>query len=98
MTDGPTHQDFAKCVNQKCRVFYESGSVEMELTECRKAGVLGRKDGPREPFALLFRGPKTPVLPQRIYRFDFEQLGAIEIFIVPIGRDESGMSYEAIFT
>jgi hypothetical protein len=31
---------------------------------------------------------------QRIYRVEHEQLGAIEIFLVPISAD----SYEAVFT
>jgi hypothetical protein len=51
----------------------------------------------REPFSIVFRGPLEPVLPQRIYRFEHEALGAFELFIVPIGTDESGMQYEAVF-
>ena len=84
-------------MNQTCQVHLGSNSLEMQLVECRKLSIPGRSDGSREPFALLFRGPKTPVLPQRMYRFDFEQLGAVEIFIVPIGPDDFGMQYEAIF-
>lgn len=96
MSAGPTQEDFAKRVNRACQVRHSSGSVEMHLLECRKLNSPGRS-GHREPFALLFRGPKAPVLPQRIYQFDFEDLGSVEIFIVPIGPDDSGMRYEAIF-
>ena len=56
------------------------------------------RDNSRVPFSLLFLGPRDPILPQRIYRFDDEQLGAFEMFIVPIGRDDRGVEYEAIFT
>ncbi|MDX6508976.1 MAG: hypothetical protein QOG81_728, partial [Gaiellaceae bacterium] len=37
-------------------------------------------------------------LPQQIYRFDHDELGTLEIFIVPIGTDEGGVRYEAVFT
>jgi hypothetical protein len=50
------------------------------------------------PFAIVFLGPPSPILPQRIYRFEHDGIGAIEIFIVPIGRDDDGVRYEAIFT
>jgi hypothetical protein len=94
-----THESFAACLNQKCRVQPDSGTLEMELIECRKLSPGGKTNqGHREPFSLIFRGPRAPILPQRIYRFDFAQLGPLEIFIVPIGPDESGMRYEAIFT
>jgi hypothetical protein len=98
MLAGLTHQDFAKCVRQKCQVHQGPISLEMELIECRKLGPLGREESKREPFALLFRGPKAPVLSQRMYRMEFQELGTLEIFIVPVGPDGSGMQYEAIFT
>lgn len=54
--------------------------------------------GAREPFALLFHGPLEPVLPQAIYRFEHPALGPLDIFIVPVGPDDSRMRYEAIFS
>ena len=53
---------------------------------------------PRSPFSLLFRGSHTPVLPQQIYHIVHQTLGALDIFLVPIGPDRQGMQYEAIFT
>jgi hypothetical protein len=97
MIAGLTHEAFAKCLNQKCQLHHGLVKLEMELIECRKLGAPGPNQGQREPFALLFRGPRGPILPQRTYQFDFGQLGTLEIFIVPIGPDESGMQYEAIF-
>jgi len=48
-------------------------------------------------FSLVFTGPVEPLLPQRIYRMLHGDLGEIDIFIVPIGRDGSGARYEAVF-
>jgi hypothetical protein len=60
---------------------------------------------PRAPFAVVFHGPLQLVAPQGIYRVEHEQLGALELFIVPIGPDEpaapgqapTAMRYEAVF-
>jgi len=53
--------------------------------------------GFRAPFSLTFRGPGEFVLPQRIYHLEHEEMGALTIFLVPIGPDGEGMQYEAIF-
>jgi hypothetical protein len=52
-----------------------------------------------EPFSALFRGPRTPVLPQQIYKLTHDQMPALEIFLVPVGPDPKagGMLYEAVF-
>lgn len=53
--------------------------------------------GRREPFSLFFRGPRTPYAPQGTHRLDHDTLGRIELFLVPLGPDASGMRYQAVF-
>lgn len=48
-------------------------------------------------FSLLFRGPEQPMLPQATYTLEHAVLGALAIFLVPIGRDATGAQYQAIF-
>jgi hypothetical protein len=52
----------------------------------------------RRPFSIVFRGPGDVLLPQRIYRMEHARIGSFELFLVPIGPDEEGLRYEAIFT
>lgn len=52
----------------------------------------------RAPFSLVFLGPSTPILPQQIYRLTHAAIGTFELFLVPIGRAQAGIRYEAIFT
>jgi hypothetical protein len=52
----------------------------------------------RRPFSLIFRDAAGGYLPQRIYAIEHPSLGGIEIFLVPIGPDQIGMRYQAIFT
>jgi hypothetical protein len=51
----------------------------------------------RRPFSLVFRGPCDAVLPQRIYRLRHDSIGTFNLFLVPIGPDDAGMRYEAVF-
>jgi hypothetical protein len=95
-----TVDDFAPAVGEVFVVrAAEVGPLDLELTSALTQG--GRPaigpDGVRSPFALHFRGPREPVLPQAIYRLDHESLGTLEIFIVPTGPDGGDMRYEAIF-
>jgi hypothetical protein len=64
---------------------------DAELVEVTE---IAREPGGRAPFSIVFRGGPTPPLPQRIYRVRHEQLGALEIFLVPIAVDR----YQAVFT
>jgi len=50
-----------------------------------------------ESFALTFRGPVQPALPQDTYEFDHPALGRFALLIVPIGIDAEGRYYEAVF-
>lgn len=74
----------------------EAGEIALELTEVRGTGLHGK--AAREQFSLHFRGPHEPLLPQRIYRLENATTGAMDIFLVPIARDDEGTTYEAIFT
>lgn len=75
-----------------------AGRVEVELVEATALpAARGGRAPDREPFSLVFLGPPLPLLCQRIYRFEHEALGSLEIFIVPIGKDELGVRYQAIF-
>jgi hypothetical protein len=54
--------------------------------------------GTWESFSLVFRGPADAPLAQGTYGLEDAELGALELFLVPIGRDARGFRYEAAFT
>jgi hypothetical protein len=92
-----TQKTLAKMVNASVYLTDGEKRVELQVVECKPLNARGRSQVQREPFSLVFRGPKNPVLPQRIYQIDFGALGAFDIFIVPVGPDDRGMRYEAVF-
>lgn len=71
--------------------------LPVELIEATALGEPARAGG-RIPFSIVFRGRPDVVLPQRIHRLEHHELGAFDLFLVPIGPDEAGMRFEAIFT
>ena len=101
MQDQFTKATFGSLVGERFRLHVSAGTtVEVELIE-----ALGLPDRPRrggqapvrEPFSLVFRGPREFLLPQRIYAIQQAALGTAGIFLVPIKPDDLGHRYEAIF-
>lgn len=77
-------------------------TIDAELLDARALGGAARsragESRRRAPFSLAFRTTLSAALPQCIYRVEHDELGVYDIFLVPIGPDEVGMVYEAIFT
>lgn len=101
MLDRVTAASFAPAVGETFTLDAgDSGRLELELLESRLHDADAPPEGAsrtRAPFSLLFRGPVEPVLPQRIYHLEHVSVGAIDIFIVPVGQDDAGTTYEAVF-
>jgi hypothetical protein len=71
--------------------------LELVSSEQLSSGIV--EGATRQPFSLIFRSPgERRHAPQRIYTVRNTGLGALEIFLVPIGADHGGMRYEAVFT
>ena len=92
---GLTVADFSPHLNSEYTVHGGGFTLQLKLVEAAPRGT--GQPGGRSPFALLFVGPLTPVLPQATYRFEHPQLAGLDIFIVPVGPEGGKMRYEAIF-
>ncbi len=94
MTEQLTKEAFAAQLNTKFRFHVEpSQMVEAELVEV----VAGSDLETHTRFSAYFRGPGEFYLPQRSYQVEHDAMGAFDLFIVPIRRDEQGFYYEAVF-
>jgi len=51
----------------------------------------------QETFSLMFLGPLDVFLPQGMRRLQHGELGEFDVFLVPVGRDDTGFRYEAVF-
>ena len=70
----------------------------IEVTNLTARGGPHAANRDRAPFSLVFRAPPETMLPQQIFAVEHDDMGILEIFLVPIGPDHEGMRYEAIFT
>jgi hypothetical protein len=55
-------------------------------------------DGGRKPFSLEFRDDAQDHVPQQTVAIEHTEMGAFDLFVVPLGPGPEGMRYEAIFT
>jgi hypothetical protein len=98
MLEQLTLESFQPYLQQTFQVQFDPPPcMDLTLAECELVSVPS-SNAKRKPFRLVFVGGRTPVLPQRIYRIAHDRVGTLDIFLVPIGPDERGMQYEAIFT
>ena len=91
-------EDFADKLGQEFALIAPGLSpIAISLTEAQPV-VFGRlPSGMRPPFSLIFLAREQRVLPQDTYRIEHAAFGAVEIFLVPIGRNDEGVSYQATF-
>ena len=83
-------QTFAGRVGEQFR-------IEIDATTTIATTLASADSARGTGFSLVFTGPVEPLLPQRTYRMVHDELQSFDIFIVPIGRDDHGVRYEAVF-
>jgi hypothetical protein len=94
VSDKLTHAVLREQLNSKFRLQREGFEpVDLELTEVSDLRTARRQ----EIFSIYFRGPAAFVLPQSIYHLEHNKLDRCDLFLVPIGRDGEGVTYEAVF-
>jgi hypothetical protein len=73
--------------------------IELRLESAAKVMESEAAQLPRNPFSLFFLGPGSMYLEQKIYHLTHEEAfpDGLDIFLVPVGKDERGYSYEAVF-
>jgi hypothetical protein len=98
-----TREDFIKHVGSAFHTVLD-GSPVLDITlidvhSFATSDSQGEIECRPKPYSLLFHGPCDPQLPQQIFRLEHAELGALDIFLVPLGPDRGGqkMCYEAVF-
>lgn len=76
----------------------ETTRLPVKLTEVFPWGPGAAAGRDRHPFSLIFHTLPEAVYEQRMYRVENDNMEPFELFLAPIGHDERGMRYEAVFT
>jgi hypothetical protein len=95
----PDLDDFRACLRQEFRMRLGPDDVlALELLEVEDTGGRQGPAGFVSSFSLIFRSPgEARHAPQSTYRLENAKLGALDVFLVPIGPREGGMCYQAVF-
>ena len=97
MLDKLTIESFEPHVGTSFVLHAENRQIELRLTRAAKVMESEAARLTRTPFSLFFLAPV--LLPQQIYRLTHDGFAEpLGIFLVPIGRDASGFTHEAVFT
>ena len=90
--------DFSPYVGKDFTIrFSETLAAEAKLLEV--IDLTAHPNQQRKPFSLLFETrQKNQHYPQAIYTVEHPDLGALAIFLVPVGFGSEGSQYEAVFS
>lgn len=100
MLDKLTSGDFAPYLTQEFRIYYdEDAFLPVILTSVKDNPQPPIKADRRQGFSIIFRSEPaaTVALHQHIFKIEHPEMGSYEIFIVPVGLDEDGRYYQAVF-
>jgi hypothetical protein len=96
-----TFEEFEGREGESFEIVADGATVELTLGSAVQRDSLGGAgpDGTsRRQFSLEFLGPPEHVLAQATYPLTHAELGALDIFLVPLGPAANGaMRYEAAF-
>ncbi len=97
MLDSLTIDDFSGRVGETFQARAEERALTLTL---RQVDPLPRPVGDegREPFSLEFTDPEPHHVAQQTVAVEHEEMGSFDLFVVPLGPNEHGMRYEAIFS
>ena len=90
----PTKQQFLSALDSVFRVEL-TGVPGFEMALVKVDEIVS--NDMQENFSLLFRAPVEAPAFQSIYRLTHNGLGPMDVFLVPIKKDEGGLYYEAVF-
>ena len=99
MAEMLTEEDFRRHLNTRFDVRVDAErTLPLELEEVRPFPALVHTRGDMERFSLYFRGPADLLIEQQICRLEHAEMGALDIFLVPVEHDAKGVRYEAVFS
>jgi hypothetical protein len=97
MPEPMTMDMFAPHVGETFRMIVnDEWEIHMRLSSVKP--LAGDRGGERAPFSLIFHAPPLAFVEQQIFGVEHDTMDPFELFLVPIGPDDRGMRYQAVFT
>ena len=90
----PTKQEFSDALDS-CFQAHIADGPDFDLFLIEFEDIVS--NATQENYSLLFRATVDAPPVQNIYRVEHETLGAMDLFLVPVKKDENGLYYQAVF-
>ena len=92
-------QTFDNIKNKSFFINFEQEQLTpCELIEIKEVNSQTLDKGQNTPFSLVFETKEDMVHQQDTYLVSNDELNETAMFLVPIGTDDNGVRYEAVFT
>lgn len=102
---GPTRLTrdlFTPHLNSQFRIRVEERTVKVQLIKISDEKAAGITEGVeiagKESFSLIFLGMGPTSLEQQTYEVEHDEMGKLNLFLVPVGRNTGTQHYQAAFT
>ena len=96
MTPEFTEKEFSQHLNSTFLITFTDGEIELRLVEVKGYVPGANEESGMERFSIFLDGARV-CLPQGVYRLKHEQMGELDIFLVPVSAEQDGFRYEAVF-
>ena len=93
-----TVETFAGREGETFSIQFADATLDLTLASVERSPEPWGRTDMREPFSLAFDGPLEHVLPQQIWPLDHDEIGRLDVFLVPLGPAGDAARYEAVFT
>jgi hypothetical protein len=94
--EAPEYDDYARHAGDS--VALRVGDLQLDARLAEVKALNRQPDQARQPYSLVVVTETSDLLEQQIMTLVHEALGEQPMFMVPIGPQDGGMAYEAVFT
>ena len=92
-----TEQEFSRHLNSTFNIKFVDGDLPLQLVEVSAYRPQEHEEQGLERFSAVFNGPEGLLLPQGTYRLTHDQMGDVDLFLVPVSSNQRTHQYEAVF-
>ena len=96
MSDPITPETFAGHVDEIFAVHADGEAMDLVLSEIETHGE-PPGEGLRQPFTLIFKGPKNRVLTEGVFAVENAAVGRYELYLIPILSPGELQDYQCVF-
>ena len=93
-----TVETFAGREGETFSIQFADAKLDLTLASVQRSPEPWGRAEMREPFSLAFHGPLEHILPQQIWPLDHDEIGRLDVFLVPLEPGDDAAQYEAVFT